>query len=494
LRAVAKSRSRTAQISCCVHWRCLGVRKDWAMINSSDVRRAWRVRLPGLLSMVIWLGAVIGSASQQRLPADPALPPQAEADLRPAPGEISVQTRDPLDEAAAEVRRPLVRYLLKELIAERLANAQPWADFEVAGPRDALAQREVRLADAAAAQAEIEAGLDEQSGVAKQGSARAQSQNSAMHDQSRKQDREFADVRSEAEADLRQRLNTAFTEPKRNGAENNGPSRAAVGTSSAAVKAAGNQPEIEHQRRTFEAAAGESSLDHPELPDALQSSTSIDALAVVLLPKSPLRDYPSGTAGDVVPARAGTNTVIEDNRSTHASSPQIAVNDSEPTTAHTIGIISDTPGPGIRHVRSALAPAPIASRVVAPNQTTARNGSASPLNSRDRSRLNEAATRLADGLRVTREEAISERQERVFTVDVEERVFAAASTVTPVSLDPAFNIHLLTAKSELAGESRGAIRFFADGSSTGGRIELELLGERASINVQWATGAVTVED
>jgi general secretion pathway protein H len=81
----------------------------------------------------------------------------------------------------------------------------------------------------------------------------------------------------------------------------------------------------------------------------------------------------------------------------------------------------------------------------------------------------------------------------VFTVDVENRAFISASNAEPVPLDPALNMHLLTAKSELIGKRKGGIRFFADGSSTGGRIELELLGERATINVRWATGAVTIE-
>jgi general secretion pathway protein H len=81
----------------------------------------------------------------------------------------------------------------------------------------------------------------------------------------------------------------------------------------------------------------------------------------------------------------------------------------------------------------------------------------------------------------------------VFTLDVEERAFATGSTAELVPLDPALSIYFLTLKSERIGQSRAGIRFFADGSSTGGRIELKLLGNQAAINVQWATGAVTVE-
>ena len=106
--------------------------------------------------------------------------------------------------------------------------------------------------------------------------------------------------------------------------------------------------------------------------------------------------------------------------------------------------------------------------------------------------LDEAAARLADGLRATREEAILQQQERVFAVDVNKRAFASSGAES-VPFDPALHISLLTAKSELIGESTGGIRFFPDGSSTGGRIELRLLGDRVAVNVRWSSGAVTLE-
>ena len=66
-------------------------------------------------------------------------------------------------------------------------------------------------------------------------------------------------------------------------------------------------------------------------------------------------------------------------------------------------------------------------------------------------------------------------------------------SAVPVPLDPALDIHLVTARSELVGDSEGGIRFYPDGSSTGGRIGLELSGDRAAINVEWSTGAVIME-
>jgi general secretion pathway protein H len=274
-----------------------------------------------------------------------------------------VRTGDPLDDAAAETRAPLVRYLIRALIAERLGGDQLSADLEIGGSHDELVQREP------------------------------------------------------------------------------------------------------------------------------QFSTSVDA-PLMRFRKPRRRGYPSVSASDTVgygaPARAGT--------AIQARSLEAAVSNSEPTSGRTA---STSPhNPDVRNMRSmaALAPAPLAPGVVAPDKSRGTGGSAGPFMESSRLDLNEAAARVADGLKITREEAISQRQERVFTVDIEQRAFATGSTAKPVPpLDPAFHVYLLTAKSELLGESRGGIRFFADGSSTGGRIELELLGERVAISVQWATGAVTVE-
>jgi general secretion pathway protein H len=128
---------------------------------------------------------------------------------------------------------------------------------------------------------------------------------------------------------------------------------------------------------------------------------------------------------------------------------------------------------------AALAPKPSVSRVPEPSEGGSKG-------------LDEAAARLADGLRATREEAMLQRQERVFAVDVHKRAFAS-SAAESVPLDPALDISLLTTKSEVIDENTGGIRFFPDGSSTGGRIALRRLGDRATVNVRWSTGAVTLE-
>ena len=405
------------------------------MSDRLNVRRAWGTRLAGLLSMVVCLGAVIVSVVQERRQVEPGGVAEAEVTLKLAASEISVPTGDPLNEAVAEVRAPLVSYLVRELITERLGTTQLSADLEIDGPRDELTQRGLRAADTSRVPAAIKAGLEGKARWAKEARARARLQDAA---------------------------NLPATRP------------AAAGINSPVTTASANPAAIESQKRVSKVVASGDSPDdridpnagrrspilveaHPRMPSLkprLKSATSVHA---------------SGTIGDGAAAR--------DQEYSNA------------TTAHATSTTLDSRmRPAV-----ALAPIPFASNVGIPDETHVTNGSAGPPQGHDRLGMDEAAARLADGLRAMREEALSQREERVFMVDVEDRVISAASTAASVRLDPAFNIRLHTAKSELAGKSRGGIRFYADGSSTGGRIELELLGEHTAINVQWSTGAVTVE-
>jgi general secretion pathway protein H len=103
-----------------------------------------------------------------------------------------------------------------------------------------------------------------------------------------------------------------------------------------------------------------------------------------------------------------------------------------------------------------------------------------------------AARAVADGLRAARSEALRQNREQLFALDVEERLFRTASMQAPVQMDRGIELTFQTARSELLSESIGQIRFFPDGSSTGGRIGLTLDGRHAEITVDWLTGLVSV--
>ena len=105
-----------------------------------------------------------------------------------------------------------------------------------------------------------------------------------------------------------------------------------------------------------------------------------------------------------------------------------------------------------------------------------------------------AARALADGLRQTRSDALATNRERVFTLDVAGHSFRPGQNRPPEALNGAVELGLDTARSELVDAARGQIRFFPDGSSTGGRIRLTMQSQQAQVTVDWLTGQVAIAD
>jgi general secretion pathway protein H len=108
--------------------------------------------------------------------------------------------------------------------------------------------------------------------------------------------------------------------------------------------------------------------------------------------------------------------------------------------------------------------------------------------------LKAAARELAAGLSQARSEAILRQRDAVLVLDVDRRSYQITGTARVFRLPEKLDFKLYTAQSELAGGSAGAIRFFPDGSSTGGRITVSA-GERSfGVDVDWLTGRVRILD
>jgi general secretion pathway protein H len=106
--------------------------------------------------------------------------------------------------------------------------------------------------------------------------------------------------------------------------------------------------------------------------------------------------------------------------------------------------------------------------------------------------LKAGARQLAAGLRRVRSTAITLQREAVLNLDVDEHSFKMTGDERQYPLPKDVELSLYTAESELAGESVGAIRFFPDGSSTGGRITLAAGERHFLVDVDWLTGRVSV--
>jgi general secretion pathway protein H len=102
-----------------------------------------------------------------------------------------------------------------------------------------------------------------------------------------------------------------------------------------------------------------------------------------------------------------------------------------------------------------------------------------------------AARKIVASLRYTRTRAILDKRETVFVVDTEARTYSAPGRPT-VTLPKGIDVSITTARSELTSESAGGIRFFPDGGSTGGHVDL-LVNERLyRVDVAWLTGEATL--
>lgn len=104
----------------------------------------------------------------------------------------------------------------------------------------------------------------------------------------------------------------------------------------------------------------------------------------------------------------------------------------------------------------------------------------------------EAARKVVADLRYTRTQAILRKAEQVFSVDVEERSYTAPGR-KKVTLPEGMEILLTTARTEMTSETIGGIRFFPDGGSTGGRVDLSARGREYHVNVAWLTGEASLE-
>jgi len=100
---------------------------------------------------------------------------------------------------------------------------------------------------------------------------------------------------------------------------------------------------------------------------------------------------------------------------------------------------------------------------------------------------------LTAAMRQTRGLAIVNGEERSLEVDVEARTYQVPGK-PPVQLPEELQMKLLTAATEQTGDSRGQIRFFPDGSSSGGRVTLTRDHHEWRVEIAWLTGEVRIEE
>lgn len=107
--------------------------------------------------------------------------------------------------------------------------------------------------------------------------------------------------------------------------------------------------------------------------------------------------------------------------------------------------------------------------------------------------LESSAREIASGFRAARQEAILRGQPESVVVDVVSGAWRRPGS-QPKYLPRGVRAMLFTQDTDVDGRRRGLIRFYPDGSSSGGGVSLDAEGLQYEILVDWLTGGVTVHE
>ena len=108
--------------------------------------------------------------------------------------------------------------------------------------------------------------------------------------------------------------------------------------------------------------------------------------------------------------------------------------------------------------------------------------------------LKASAHEIAAHLRAARASAIQRNAERVFWLNMTKGKFWSEPANKKRSLPPGVKTTLVTAQSEIFNGDLASIRFFPDGSSTGGAVVLDRTGRGYAITTDWLTGQIRVSE
>lgn len=103
------------------------------------------------------------------------------------------------------------------------------------------------------------------------------------------------------------------------------------------------------------------------------------------------------------------------------------------------------------------------------------------------------ARQVVSVLREARGLAIRDNREVAVLVDLDDRSIAI-DRGRRMALGSELGIELLTGTAELVDDGSGRIRFYPDGTSTGGRVTIADADRDYDIRIDWLSGRVSVDD
>lgn len=109
----------------------------------------------------------------------------------------------------------------------------------------------------------------------------------------------------------------------------------------------------------------------------------------------------------------------------------------------------------------------------------------------DRLRLDSTAKEIASELRHARARALASGEPQQFVIDPRARTWQSAED-RDGEIPAQLGVEFTGAREVQPAEGVGAIVFFGDGASTGGRVQLRFRGVAWNVDVAWLTGEVTL--
>ncbi|MEQ1560573.1 MAG: GspH/FimT family protein [Methyloglobulus sp.] len=111
----------------------------------------------------------------------------------------------------------------------------------------------------------------------------------------------------------------------------------------------------------------------------------------------------------------------------------------------------------------------------------------------DATALQSAARDMVSALRYAKGEALIAHKEMTVDIDLNENTYTVSDRDKVFTIPDKVAVTVVTAQEEMTGEGLASIRFFPDGSSTGGRVKLERNSALWQIDINWLTGQIDLE-
>jgi len=108
--------------------------------------------------------------------------------------------------------------------------------------------------------------------------------------------------------------------------------------------------------------------------------------------------------------------------------------------------------------------------------------------------LRTATRELASALRTAAVQAVVRGEPTALILDFEARRYRVGENGQPHELPSDLELSLVPPSGERPGSNQGPIRFYPDGSSTGGEIELRNQRLAYRVSVEWITGRVKIAE